>query len=176
PGGAASAPGQPPPPNNVRTITATFVDTQDPTATLTEPANNAVVRGTIPIKATAADNDGTPGVTLTAAGRVLAQFTAGPFETTFNTTTVPDGQIQAAATARPAANRRANPTATLTVDDPTPTLPVTAPYTTPTGPGAAPASTPNAVNPTTAVNVRCSVVPAGQAANFGACTSNTQER
>jgi hypothetical protein len=176
PCGVSFAPGPVAPPNDVLTITATFTDVQDPTAAVTEPVANSAVRGTIAIKATAADNAGTPGVTLNAAGRVLAQFTAPPFQTTIDTRTVPDGPMQVSATAKDAANRTGNQTINVTVDNTNPTLSVTGPNNETFGPGATPTWTLAPADATTAVTTRCSVVPAGQAANFGPCTSNTQER
>jgi hypothetical protein len=176
PCGVSFAPGQILPPNDVFTITATFTDVQDPTATVTEPGANAAVRGTIAIRANAADNAGTPAVTLNAAGRVLAQFTAPPFQTNFDTRTVPDGVIQVSATARDAANRTGNQTINVTVDNTNPTLTVTGPNNQTLGPGVTPQWTLDAADATTAVTVRCSVIPAGQPAAFGPCTSNTQER
>ncbi len=176
PCGVSFAPGAVAPPNDVLTITATFTDAQDPTATVTEPAANSVVRGTIAIKATAADNAGTPGVTLNAAGRVLAQFTAPPFQTTIDTRTVPDGPMQVSATAKDASNRTGNQTINVTVDNTNPTLALTGPDNQTLGPGVVPAWTINAADATTPVSVRCSVVPAGQPSNLGACTSNTTER
>jgi hypothetical protein len=176
PCGVSFAPGQVAPPNDVLVITATFTDVQDPTTALTEPGANAAVRGTIAVKATAADNAGTPGVALNAGGRILAQFTAPPFQTTFDTRTVPDGVIQLSSTATDSSNRTATQAVNVTVDNTNPTLTVTGPNNQTFGPGATPTWTLAAADATTAVNVRCSVVPVGQPANLGNCTSNTQER
>jgi Bacterial Ig domain/Bacterial Ig-like domain len=176
PCGVSFAPGQVAPPNDVLTITATFTDVQDPTTALTEPGANAAVRGTIAVKATAADNAGTPRVALNAGGRILAQFTAPPFQTTFDTRTVPDGVLQFSSTATDSSNRTATQAVNVTVDNTNPTLTVTGPNNQTFGPGATPTWTLAAADATTAVNVRCSVVPVGQPANLGNCTSNTQER
>ena len=176
PCGVVFAPGAVAPPFDVFTITATFTDVQDPTTAVTEPGANAAVRGTIAVKATAADNAGTPAVALNAGGRILAQFTAPPFQTTFDTTTVPDGAMQFSSTATDSSNRTATRTVNVTVDNTNPTLTVTGPNNQTFGPGATPTWTLAAADQTTAVNVRCSVVPVGQPANLGNCTSNTQER
>ena len=176
PCGVVFAPGQIAPPFDVLTITATFTDVQDPTTAITEPAANAAVRGTIAVKATAADNAGPPGVALNAGGRILAQFTAPPFQTTFDTRTVPDGVMQFSSTATDSSNRTATSAVNVTVDNTNPTLTVTGPNNQTFGPGATPAWTLNPADATTAVNVRCSVVPVGQPASFGNCTSATQER
>ena len=176
PCGVVFAPGQVAPPFDVLTITATFTDVQDPTTALTEPGANAAVRGTIAVKATAADNAGTPGVALIAGGRILAQFTAPPFQTTFDTRTVPDGVLQFSSTATDSSNRTATNAVNVTVDNTNPTLTVTGPNNQTFGPGATPTWTLAAADATTAVNVGCSVVPAGQPANLGNCTSRTQER
>jgi len=177
PCGVSFAPGAVPPPNDVLTITATFIDVQDPTTAVTDPGANAAVRGTIAVKASAADNAGTPGVALIAGGRILAQFTAPPFQTTFDTRTVPDGAMQFSSTATDSSNRTATSTVNVTVDNTNPTLNVTGPNNQTFGPGATPTWTLAAADQTTAVNVRCSVVPVGQPANLGNCTGgNTQER
>ena len=177
PCGVVFAPGAVAPPFDVFTITATFTDVQDPTTAVTEPGANAAVRGTIAVKANAADNAGTPGVALNAGGRILAQFTAPPFQTTFDTRTVPDGPMQFSSTATDSSNRTATSTVNVTVDNTNPTLNVTGPNNQTFGPGATPTWTLAAADQTTAVNVRCSVVPVGQPANLGNCTGgNTQER
>jgi hypothetical protein len=176
PCGVVFAPGNVAPPFDVLTITTTFTDLQDPTTAVTEPGANAAVRGTIAVKATAADNAGTPAVALNAGGRILAQFTAPPFQTTFDTRTVPDGAMQFSSTATDSSNRTATQAVNVTVDNTNPTLTVTGPNNQTFGPGATPTWTLAAADATTAVSVRCSVVPVGQPANFGNCTSNVQER
>jgi len=177
PCGVVFAPGPVAPPFDIFTITATFTDVQNPTTAVTDPGANAAVRGTIAVKANAADNAGTPGVALNAGGRILAQFTAPPFQTTFDTRTVPDGPMQFSSTATDSSNRTATSTVNVTVDNTNPTLNVTGPNNQTFGPGATPTWTLAAADQTTAVNVRCSVVPVGQPANLGNCTGgNTQER
>jgi hypothetical protein len=157
-------------------ITAFFRDTQDPTTTITTPTANAAVRGTIAIKATASDNARVTGVTLNFRGRVIGQFTTGPFESTFDTTTVPDGVATVSSTATDSSNRVGTQQFNVTVDNTKPTLQVTGPDGQTFGPGATPTWTIAANDATSDFGVRCSVVPAGQPAVFGDCTSNTQER
>ena len=63
-------------------MTATFTDAQDPTATLTSPANGAAVRGTIPLTATAADNSGAvSSLVFRVGGNPFQTFETPPFTT-----------------------------------------------------------------------------------------------
>jgi hypothetical protein len=165
-------------PNPPLTITATFTDVTPPTATLTAPANGSFVRGTIPLTATATDNS---GVVSTLAFRVGGNpfqlpFETPPFATTLDTRTRADGPLAISATATDGAGLTKASAATITVDNTNPTLTVTGPDGQTFGPGTAPTWAIAANDATSDFGVRCSVVPTGQPAVFGNCTSNTQER
>jgi len=81
---------------------STGTTNQAPTASITAPANNSTVSGTVTVTATAADADGTVAkVRFTLPNGTTVDDTSAPFSTTWNSTTVADGtgyQIKAQAT------------------------------------------------------------------------------
>jgi hypothetical protein len=172
--GNQPTPGNPPwPPLNV---TATFVDTTPPTAGLTSPTDGAAVRGTIPLRASASDN-GVLTLVFRVRGNPLPQtFEVPPFALDLDTTQLADGAAAISATATDGAGQSAASAVNVTIDNHNPTLTVTGPDGQTFGPGTVPTWTIAAADATTAVSVRCSVVPAGQPASFGGCSSATQER
>jgi Big-like domain-containing protein/calcineurin-like phosphoesterase family protein len=111
--------GAPPPPS----------DTEDPTATVTSPAEGASVSGSINLTADASDNVGVAGVQFQVDGtNVGAEDTTAPYEATWDTTTATNGSHSVTAIARDAAgNTGTSPAVNVTVDN-TP-----APDTTPPG-------------------------------------------
>ena len=164
-------------PNPDLTVTANFTDVTPPQATLTSPANGAAVRGTIPLTATATDNSGVvASLVFRVAGNPFQTFETPPFATNFDTRTRPDGPLAISATATDGSALTNAAAANVTVDNTNPTLTVAGPDGQAFGPGGVPTWTLNAIDATTAVTVRCSVVPTGQPAVFGNCTSPTQER
>jgi len=161
------------------TVNVTFKDVTAPGTTLTAPANGAAVRGTIPLTATATDNSGTvASVQFRVGGNPFGlPFETAPFTTNLDTTQRADGSLAISATATDGSGLAGAANATVTVDNHPPTLNVTGPNNQTFGPGATPTWTLAAADQTTAVNVRCSVVPVGQPANLGNCTGgNTQQR
>jgi hypothetical protein len=119
--------------NTGQSATRTFtIDTQDPTAAMTAPADGAYVRGSINLTATATDplKDGY------ASGVASVQFERSPAGAgtwssagaTFDTTTLLDGQydFRAAATDQ-AGNVKRSAKITLGVDNTVPTGSITAP-------------------------------------------------
>jgi hypothetical protein len=97
-------------------------DTTPPTATLTAPANNATLSGTVALAATAADNVGVAGVQFTLDGVALgAEQTSSPYSFSWDTTTAGNGTHTVAAVARDAAgNKAGSNTATVTVSNAAP--------------------------------------------------------
>jgi Big-like domain-containing protein len=96
-------------------------DTTPPTVSVTSPANGATVSGTITVTANASDNVGVAGVQffLDSLDNPLgAEDTSAPYQVSWNTTTVSDGQHVIAAVARDAAgNRTTSSTVTVTVSN-----------------------------------------------------------
>ena len=111
--------GSPPPPN------------QPPTVSVTAPANNATVSGTVTVSATASDDAGVAGVQFKLDGVNLgAEDTTSPYSVSWNTTSASNGQHTLTATARDAANQTTtSATVTVTVSNVNqpPTVSVTAP-------------------------------------------------
>jgi hypothetical protein len=107
--------------------TATLTVTYDPTAptvSLTAPAANATVSGTVNVTATAGDNVGVAGVQFLLDGAALgAEQTTGPYAFAWNTSGTGNGAHTLSARARDAAG---NPTLAANV-------PVTVSNTQPTG-------------------------------------------
>ena len=90
--------------NSIRVTANNATDTTRPTVTITSPAANAVVSGTINVTASASDNVGVVGVQFKNNGNNLgAEDLSAPFSVSANTTTVPDGSYNLTAVARDAA-------------------------------------------------------------------------
>src|SRR5207249_2133385 len=94
-------------------------DTTPPTVTITAPANNATVSGTVTVSASAGDNVGVVGVQFKLDGANLGnEDTTAPYNMSWNTTTIPNGSHTLTAVARDAAgNKRTSSTITLTVSN-----------------------------------------------------------
>jgi hypothetical protein len=89
-----------------RTITVSNAapDTTKPTVSISAPANNSTVAGTLTVSAAASDNVGVVGVQFTLDGASLgAEATAAPFATTWVTTSASSGIHTLRAVARDAA-------------------------------------------------------------------------
>ena len=89
-------------------------DTTPPTVSITAPASNATVSGTLTITATANDNVGVAGVQFKVDNtNIGAEDTAAPYSVSWNSTAVPDGTHTLKAVARDAAGNTS--TASITV-------------------------------------------------------------
>ena len=105
-------------------------DTTAPTVTMTSPAANASVAGTITVSATASDNVGVAGVQFTLDGVNLgAENTAAPYQATWNSVSVTNGIHVLGAVARDAAGNLQTATVSVTVanDTTAPTVTMTSP-------------------------------------------------
>jgi fibronectin type 3 domain-containing protein len=94
-------------------------DTTRPSVSISAPANNATVSGSVNVTASASDNVGVVGVQFLLDGVNLgAEDTAAPYATTWDTTRVVDGSHTISAVARDAAGNTATATAvTVTVNN-----------------------------------------------------------
>jgi hypothetical protein len=114
--------------------TAPPPDTVAPTVAIADPTGGTVA-GTIHIHATASDDRGVVGVRFAFMNDVgdttqLGDDTASPYEATWNTTNVPNGQYTIKATARDASGKATTSSAPVTVgntDVTAPAVSVTAP-------------------------------------------------
>ncbi len=104
------------------TSTVIVVDTTLPTVTLTSPANNATVTGTITVRASASDNRGVAGVQFKLDGVNLgAEDTTSAYTRSWNTTGTPNGTHVLTATARDTSgNLTTTSSTTVTVSNPVP--------------------------------------------------------
>ncbi|HSX00856.1 MAG TPA: Ig-like domain-containing protein, partial [Candidatus Saccharimonas sp.] len=106
-------------------------DTTPPTVSLTAPANNATVLGTVNVTANAADNTGVAGVQFVLDGANLgAEDTTAPYAASWDTKTVGNGSHTLSAIARDAAGNTAT-AATITVSVNNDLTPPTVALTTP---------------------------------------------
>jgi hypothetical protein len=112
------------------TVTVTVVNAP-PTVSLTAPANNATVSGTVSVPATASDDNRVAGVQFKLDGVNLgSEDTSSPYSVSWNTATATNGQHTLTATARDAANQTTSTTVTVTVSNGVnqpPTVSLTAP-------------------------------------------------
>ena len=93
--------------NSVK-VTVNNADTTDPTVSITSPANNATVNGTMTVSATASDNVGVASVQLQVDGaNVGAADTSAPYNFSWNTTSVSNGSHTLTAVAKDAAGNTA---------------------------------------------------------------------
>ncbi|HEY7655679.1 MAG TPA: Ig-like domain-containing protein [Burkholderiales bacterium] len=93
-------------------------DTTPPTVSITSPANDATVSGTITVKASASDNIGVVGVQILLDGVVRAVDTIAPYSVSWDTTTAGDGSHTLTAVAHDAAgNTRTSAPVTVTVSN-----------------------------------------------------------
>jgi hypothetical protein len=109
--------------------TAPPADTAPPTVNITGPTGGSVA-GTIDVHATASDDRGVTSVRFDVDGDQLANDTSSPYEATWNTTNLPNGEHTITATARDAAGKTSSDSVTVTVgntDVDPPTVSVTTP-------------------------------------------------
>ena len=112
-----------------------YKDTTIPTVSLTAPANNATVSGTVAITANAADNIGVSKVEYYRNGTLLAAGNVAPYSYNWNTTSVANGAYTLTAKAFDASNNVATSSnVTVTVNNVT--ADTTAPATSITSPAA----------------------------------------
>lgn len=99
------------------TTQAPAADTTKPTVSITAPASNASVSGTVTITANASDNVGVAGVQFKVDGvNVGAEDTTSPYSTSWVTTGLTSGSHTITATARDAAGNTATSTSvTVTI-------------------------------------------------------------
>jgi Bacterial Ig domain len=157
-----------------RTATAVYRDLEPPTATLTAPTG--AVHGTIDLSATPSDNVGVTGVDFFVRGAVLRSVTSpGPYRSSFDTTTAGDGAATIFARATDTSgNHGDSQPVNVVIDNTPPTVAVSGP----SGDSFAGASTQTwdlAPGDATSgvAKMECSVVPTGEAPDFGACKVDT---
>ncbi len=99
------------------TVTVDNVDGTAPTVSITSPANNASVSGTVTLTATASDDVGVVGVRFRVNGAdVGSEDTTAPYAAAWNTTSLANGTYAITAVARDAAgNTKISATITVTV-------------------------------------------------------------
>ena len=102
-------------------------DDQPPTVVITSPASGAILRGSVPVTATATDPNGLSLLTLKADSTILAVGNTSPLTTSLDTTTLLDGAHTFSATARDQASNEASASLPITTDNTPPLLAITAP-------------------------------------------------
>ena len=92
---------------------------QPPTVSVTAPANNATVSGTVSVTASASDDTGVAGVQFKLDGvNFGSEDMTSPYSVSWNTTTASNGQHTLTATARDTANQTTtSTTVTVTVNN-----------------------------------------------------------
>jgi subtilisin family serine protease len=104
------------------------VDNTAPTTALGSPAQNARVRGTVPISATASDNLGVERVEFYVGGTLLGTSTTAPYGVSWDTTAVANGGVTLTTRAYDAAgNVTVSAGRAITVDNSAPTVAITSP-------------------------------------------------
>jgi len=138
---SATTPAPPPP------------DTTPPTISITTPANGAVVAGTVPVSASAADNVGVAGVQFMVDGASLgAEVATAPYQVSWSTTSTSNGSHTVTARARDAAGNTATATATVVVSNTVPTVGLVCDWAMDDGTGTTAADSSGSGNPGTLVN------------------------
>ncbi|QRN92812.1 S8 family serine peptidase [Archangium violaceum] len=115
---------------NVRTSggVGVTVDNTAPTTALSAPAQNALVRGTVQVSATASDAVGVARVEFYAGETLLGTATTAPYAVSWNTTTGTNGTITLTTRAYDAVgNVAVSAGRTVTVDNTAPTVAITSP-------------------------------------------------
>jgi hypothetical protein len=100
-------------------VAAAAPDSIPPSVSMTAPANNATVNGSISVSANASDNVGVVGVRFAVDGaNIGAEDTSAPYSVTWNTASVSNGPHSLTAIARDAAgNVTTSAAVTVTVDN-----------------------------------------------------------
>ena len=84
-------------------INTTAVDSQAPTASITSPSGGSVVSGIASVTVNAADNVAVSQVSLFANGKLVGTDTTAPYQFSWDTSTVANGNVSLTATATDAA-------------------------------------------------------------------------
>ncbi len=113
--------------NVIRFAQASAGDTTPPTASITSPANGAVVNGIVTVSATASDNAGVTKVEFYADTTLLGTDTAAPYSQAWDTSAYTQGSHQLVAKAYDAAANVGTATITVTVDHTARAVSITAP-------------------------------------------------
>jgi hypothetical protein len=110
-------------------VTVFNPDVTPPAVSLTAPANNSAVSGSVAVSATASDNVGVTGVTFFLDGAtLLGDDITSPYSVPWGTTAAANGTHTLTAVARDAAgNTTTSATVTVTVDNSSPAVSVSAP-------------------------------------------------
>lgn len=101
-------------------------DAAPPRVAITAPASGALLRGRVPITATATDATGLLRLTLTVDATVLGTSATTPLTRPLDTTTLPDGPHTLSATAHDLAGNEATVSVSVTTDNTLPTLTIAA--------------------------------------------------
>jgi hypothetical protein len=105
-------------------VAIVLADTTPPTVSITSPANQDTVSGSITIAATAADDVGVAGVQFLVDGAPFgAERTSQPYSIAWNTATTADGLHTLTAVARDSAGNRSQDAVTVSVLNSVPTQP-----------------------------------------------------
>ncbi|MCY1078280.1 Ig-like domain-containing protein [Archangium lansingense] len=104
------------------------IDNTAPTTALSAPAQNAAVRGTVPVSATASDNIGVAQVEFYADGTLLGSATTAPYAVSWDTTAWANGSVTLTTRAYDAVgNVTVSAGVAVTVDHTAPTVAITSP-------------------------------------------------
>jgi len=103
------------------------VDNTGPTISITEPANNAIVRGTISIKGSANDPNGLSKVELYINDILKQTYTSNSFEYSWDTTNVQDGDYTIKVKAEDSLGNTSQKSISVKVDNTGPTVSITEP-------------------------------------------------
>jgi hypothetical protein len=108
---------------------AVTVDNTAPATALSAPAQNALVRGTVPVSATASDTGGVERVEFYAGGMLLGTARVAPYGVSWNTTALANGSVVTLTTRAYdlAGNVTVSASHTVTVDHTAPTVAITSP-------------------------------------------------
>ncbi|OJT18181.1 hypothetical protein BO221_42635 [Archangium sp. Cb G35] len=115
---------------NVRTsagVTVT-VDRTAPATAISAPAQNALVRGIVPVSATASDSGGVDRVEFYAGGTLLGTATTAPYVVSWDSTALADGAVTLTTRAYDlAGNVTQSASRTASVDNTAPSVAITSP-------------------------------------------------
>ncbi|MDA0179933.1 Ig-like domain-containing protein [Solirubrobacter phytolaccae] len=150
-------------------VTAHFRDAVAPSVSLGGVASGAVVRGNVPLSASASDNAGVTRVIFAVGGTTIVDEQP-PYAATIPIAGMKDGNYDASAKAFDAAGLSSTSSVPVTVDNTAPSVGVNGPASGAAFTGGTTQTWTLAVTDTTATSVKCSVVPLGTPAAFGACS------
>ena len=152
-----------------RSVTAIYIDTQNPTVGLTGPLEPAV-RGTFTMTANAADNSGVQRVEFRINGALVGQDTTAPYSVDVNSAFHGDGTKTISARAVDVVGLISSDSSrSVTIDNTAPALGVTGPDGATFGPGSTQTWNLTASD-VTGVTLRCGVARTGTTPGEGACS------